>query len=189
VKFFGHAEVSSVELPNALEFTIVRVLGWFDWLAWIVLMPTVLWMFWRTHSLLAHAIAIFAGVSTAAYLIANFLQGKETKLRVTSDEILAEGNLGKFFTTTIRIPASEVASLRYFQDAEGNSRGVQVNSKYVLPGVSKEQGESVIRAITRKFPDTYAEDEGIGSFLFGVDSGITTLGLSEDRSGNPTEKS
>jgi hypothetical protein len=127
VKLFGHAEINSIELPNALEFTVVRVLGWFDWFAWIVLAPSVLWMFWRAGSLWTHAVAIFAGVSTAVYLTANWLQGKETRLRVTSDEILAEGNLGRLFTTTIRIPASEVSSRRYFSDPEGDSSGVQVN--------------------------------------------------------------
>jgi len=52
---------------------------------------------------------------------------------------------------------------------------------YVLPGATEEQGRAIINAIAERFPD-FPIDRTPASRLFGDDSGITTLDLSQSGS-------
>jgi len=178
----GRTELTTVELPNALEFTIIGEHGWLELIAMPAGILFVSWMFWRIDTPFTRIIVAIIVVSTAASAIASWIQGGSTKLRVTQEELFAEGNLNKLFTTEIRIPASEIESLGYMVGDEGEPGGFYVNRRWsrtcVLPGLNRDQGASVTNAIFKKFPYFAPEYIGSGSLGYGTKSELISLGLS-----------
>ena len=110
MRLFGRVELTTVELPNALEFSISRESGLVEWTGGMVIGLLGLWMFWKVNTPFSRLIVVVVCVAAAASAIASWVQGGSTKLRVTADELFAEGNLNKLFSTEVRIPASEIAS-------------------------------------------------------------------------------
>lgn len=185
--------MTTVELPNALEFSISRESGWLDWAASPLIVLLVIWMFWKMNTSFSRLIAAVVCVSAAASAIATWIQGGSTKLRITSDELFAEGNLNKMFSTEVRIPVSEIESLGYNVGDEGEPSGLYVRHGWshtcVLPGLEGDQASSVTTAIFDKFPEIAPEDTSPGSPLYGTQSELTTLGLSDSQSERPKTKS
>ncbi|WP_348262337.1 hypothetical protein P8935_21385 [Telmatobacter sp. DSM 110680] len=177
-------ELKTVELPDALEFTVSREDGLLESVAFPVFAFFVLWMFWRMGTLWIHILAGIAAASTSLTLLVNWIQGGETKLRVTRDEIRAEGNLGQLFSTSVTIPATDVTSIRFDNGGDGGISGLYVRHGWrftpVLPRLTAEQSKTVIEAIRQKFPEIPA-DSGTKfslSSLFESGAELTTLNLS-----------
>jgi hypothetical protein len=175
MSLFRKVEVTTVELPNALEFSITREDGLFEQIVAPCLAALVLWIFWKTGSTWVRLITGFAGVTTVLAFVANLLQGRETMLRVTSDELFAEGNLGRLLLTSVGIPAADISSIYFDTGGEGDGW----SSTRVLPGLSREQAVAIIDAIARKFPQL-ATSNGPTSFLYNSDP-LTSLGLSDSK--------
>lgn len=187
--FYNTVELKSVELPNALEFTISRESGWLEPIVVPVVTAFVLWIFWRTGALWSRIIAVVVGSSTALSLLASWFQGRETTLRATEDELIAEGNLGRLFSTEIRIAISDVLWIGYDSGGEGGTSGLYVRIRWgrtcVLPGLSPEQAQSVVDCIERRFPEIPTEYEG--SLLLWDGGPLTQLKLS-DRAHKDSER-
>jgi hypothetical protein len=189
MKAIGRVQLTTVELPDALEFSVVREYGWLEWAIGLVLTLMLIWLFWRFNTLITHLFAAVICAAAAAAVIAIWVQGRSTKLRVTSDEILAEGNINKIFSSEMRIPVSEVKWLRFEAGGDNAPSGLYLRHGWshtcLLPGLDKNQGIAVVSAIFAKFPEIVPEDKRGGSVLYGSESGLTSLGLSDTRSGRP----
>jgi hypothetical protein len=85
MRLLGNVDLRTSELPNSLEFTASREDGLIETIAIPLFALIVLWMFWRSGTLWLRIIAGFAAVSTFLALFANWIQGGETRLRVTSE--------------------------------------------------------------------------------------------------------
>ena len=192
MRLFGRVELTTVELPNALEFSISRESGLVEWAGGMVIGLLGLWMFWKVNTPFSRLIVVVVCVAAAASAIASWVQGGSTKLRVTADELFAEGNLNKLFSTEVRIPASEIASLGHNVGNDGEPSVLYVKHGWsrtcVLSGLDADQGSSVTSAIFDKFPEIAPEDTSPGSPLYGTQSELTTLGLSDSQSERPKTK-
>jgi hypothetical protein len=111
----------------------------------------------------------------------NWVQDPSTRLRVTPNQIIADGNLHETFDSEIKILTTEVKSIDYAVGGEHEPSGLYVrrgwSSTCVLPGISREQAVSIRDAIARKFPEIGEIDRSPASLLHGDSSGVTTLGL------------
>src|SRR5512146_466606 len=156
MSFSNDVEVKTVELPDALEFTVTRE----DGLYAVVFAPAIafvgFWYFWKvTPAGWPHIVMLFIAISSAASYVASKLHGRETRLRVTSDEIIAEGNLGRIFSTNFRLAASDIVAIRFNPGGDGDTQGLYVwhgwTNACVVPGISRAQADSIVEAIARRF--------------------------------------
>lgn len=183
----GKVEIRTVELPDSLEFTASREEGLVEKFAIPAFTLMVLCWFWSSGNLWLRVIAGVAAATTVAALIANRVQGSETRLRITSDEVVAEGNLGRFFSTRERIAVSDVSSIRYDDGGDGGISGLYARQRWrstlLLPWLTVDQTNVTIDVIRRKFPHIPAERHSPFSIsdlpIFDHRDEITTLGLSD----------
>jgi hypothetical protein len=157
MRYLSKVDLETLELANALEFTVSREDGLLETLGIPIFALIVLWYFWRTGTLWLRIIAGAAAFATVFISTANRVQGGKTRLRVTREEFLAEGNLGRLFTTTIKIPTSNVSAIRFDDGGDGGISGLYVRHGWrntpVLPRLNREQTRNVIEAIRTKFPE------------------------------------
>jgi hypothetical protein len=172
--FLGRTKFTSLENPDSLEFSVVREDGLLEKILAPIITAIVILMFWRAGQVI---IAAFATLSSAAYFMANWIHGPETRLRVTNDELIARGNLHRLFKTELRIHAIEISSLRFDSGGERDERGLHAKldwgSTLVLPGVNEEQAEEICDKIAARFPYFPVGER------FGRESRLITLGLSK----------
>lgn len=189
MRLVGKSEVTTRDLGGELQFTVTREDGLVETIAGPALLAYFLFMAWKANNYIFLAF----GAIGAAWLLSHWLQGRETELRVTSKELVATGNLGRMFSTEVRVAALDVVSLGWDSPGEGDNRGLYLKRGWgrvcVLPGLNREQAADVVYAIYRKFPEIGMEEYNSGSFLFGTNSGLTTLGLSKPAQENPKAKS
>ena len=189
MRAIGRVQLTTTELPSGLEFDVVREFGWLELVIWLAITLGTIWMFWRVDATITHVIVVVIGAIVAAAAIATLVQGRSTKLLITSDEISAKGNINKMFSTEMRIPVSEVKWLGYEAGGDNEPSGLYLRHGWrrtcLLPGLDEDQGLDVVGAIFAKFPGIVPEDKRGGSLLFGSESGLTGLGLSDSRSEEP----
>ena len=186
MRLLGKVEIRTVELPNALEFIASREESLIETFGIPAFALVVLWWFWRTGNLWLRIISGVAAGFTMLAAIANHIQGGETRLSVTGDELLAEGNLGGLFSTHERITVSRVSSIRYDHGGDGIP-GLYAfhgwRSTLLLPYLSPDQANAVVDTIHRKFPHIPAKPKSSvsisGLAIFDRGDQITTLGLSD----------
>lgn len=185
MSLLGDVELKTTELPDALEFTVTRE----DRLLEIVGIPAItiimMWaFFWRTGNLWLRIISGSAAGFTILVAFANWIQGGETKLRVTLEGVIAEGNLGQLFSTSISVAIADISSIGFYDGGGDSIFGLYVRNGWrflpVLPHLSQEQSQSVVDAITKKFPGIPAEST-LNPYLFGDGGRLTSLGLSKSR--------
>ena len=77
-------------------------------------------------------------------------------MRISNDEVISEGNLGKVFSTTFRLAAEDMTSIGYYDGGEGGTGGMYVRSGWanscLIPNISRELVDSMIDVIARRFP-------------------------------------
>jgi hypothetical protein len=189
MKAIGRVQLTTVELQDSLEISVVREYGRLEWAIGLVLTLFTIWLFWRFNTPITHLFAAVICAVAATAVIAIWVQGTSTKLRVTRDEILAEGNINKIFSNEMRIPVSEVKWLGYEAGGENEPSGLYLRRGWsrtcLLPGLDEDQGIAVVSAIFAKFPEIVPEDKRGGSLLYGSESGLTGLGLSDRESEKP----
>jgi hypothetical protein len=180
MELFGKTDLSTIELPDSLEFTVVHKQGSIEVIITPVVTALVMWLFWRSGSQLTKIMAALAGVSGAIAMIANRRQGDEVSLRVTADELVTQGNMGKLFETEQRIATRDVLGMSYRTGGENEMSGLYVKLRWsercILPRLSEEQAQQTIEIISKKFPDLATSDSAFSSF--GADK-IIQLGLSD----------
>jgi len=166
------------DLGNALEFVLTRNYGFVENLAAPAVIGGFVIYSWEERSTIA---MLFAALGLIGLFI-NWIQGRETVLRVSQMEVVARGNLDSWLTSEITMPVNEITSMGWSAGGEDDSGGLYVATgwklPYVLPGASEQQSRAIMAAIAEKFPEFPASDKSPASMLFGDESGITTLGLS-----------
>jgi hypothetical protein len=135
----------------------------------------MIWIGWKWPNLWFR---IGAAVGTLA-LVANWLQGRETRLSVTARELTARGNCGRLLRTDLVVPVGDIKSVEYFIGEEGES-GLYLLRQWsracLLPGLNDVEAHGIVDAILRKFPHI-GGDQNANSLLFGERSDPLTLGL------------
>jgi hypothetical protein len=135
---------------------------------------------------------VLASASCCAVYIANWLQGKQASLRITADKLIARGNLARIFTTEIVIAANEVSSLKWDSGGEDGTPGLYAKREWgstlLLPYIDEAQAATIRDVTARRFPEIQIGDDHVASFLYGNESGITTLGLNQSQDKTPQTK-
>jgi hypothetical protein len=120
----GKVELKTTELPDALEFTVTREDALLETVAIPAITIIVMWaFFWRTGNLWLRIISGSAVGFTILAAIANRIQGGETKLRVTLDRVIAEGNLGQLFSASVAVAMSDISSIGFY---DGGGDGTEL---------------------------------------------------------------
>jgi len=183
-----HAELTTVDLHSELRFSVIRHTGWLEPIIAPVLLALLLDLIWIHPASWPHLFAqkstwplLFSSPALLAILV-GWMQGRSTELHVTSSELVATGNIGRLFSTEVRVPASDVKSIAYKAGGHGSQGGLYLKrgwrSVCLLPGLNPQQAGAVARTIFRRFPAIGTEDRDPNSLLFGKDSDLTALGLS-----------
>jgi hypothetical protein len=187
MRALSHAELTTIDLHSELRFSVEHRPGWLDRISLTAFAALTFYWAWTRFDVSTHTFSagVFWPLAPAAMslvaLLINWMQGRSTELRVTNSELVATGNIGRWFTTEVRVPAAEVKSLG-FRGGRGGHSGLSVRRgwRYVclLPGLNAHQAGAVARTIFRRFPKIGSEDRDPGSLLFGKESDLTALGLS-----------
>lgn len=189
MRAIGRVQLTTTELPDGLEFAVEREYGWLVWAIGLAITLGTGWMLWRINTTFTHLIVVTICAVLAAAAIGIWVQGRSTTLRVMSDEISAQGNINRIFSTQMRIPVSEVKWLGYEAGGDNEPSGLYLRHGWsrtcLLPGLDADQGLAVVGAIFARFPEIVPGDERGGSLFFGGESGLIDLGLSDSRSEEP----
>jgi hypothetical protein len=179
MKAFGRTELTTVELESELQFVVVRHDGWADLIAMMVLI-LFMYIMWKWQNY--WTLGFIAGISILS-IVARWLHGRTTILRVTEFELGATGNLGRMFSAEVRVPASDVTSIRYESSGLGDFGGVYLRRRWrrncVLPGLSATQASEVVCAIYRRFPAIGSKYHDPEALPHGTGSDPITPGLSD----------
>jgi hypothetical protein len=174
-------ELSTTELPEELQFRVVRNTSLRGWIYHsvsmalavlaaaftVVLLGRVLgWRDWGDSTDSANFWSFMACMYIAG-LVGQWLDGHVTQLRITSEELVATRNPGiNFFARTTLLAISDVESLRLSNGGLLLERnGIWGRPIWILPGLSKEQGAGVMKAVLAKFPEIWGEFYPVGSHL------------------------
>jgi len=157
MNFSGDVEIKTLELPDAVEFTVTRDDSIYESVVAPVVTAFVLWYIWRAATNgWPRIFVIFAAVTAVAYYIAKRIHGREITLRVESGGLAAKGNMDRLFSTTFELAAADITKIRYYTGGEGGAGGLYVwygwANACVLPGISSDQADSIVEAIARRFP-------------------------------------
>lgn len=185
MSLLGDIELKTTELPDALEFTATRSDSLLENVAIPAITIILMWaFFWRNGNLWLRIISGAAVGFTILAALANRIQGNETRLRVTLDGVVAEGNLGQLFSTSASVAIADISSLCFHDGGDGGISGLYARRGWrfvlLLPRLNQQQSQSVVDAITKKFPGIPAES-ALNSSLFGDGGRLTTLSLSKSR--------
>jgi hypothetical protein len=185
MSLLGNVELKTTELRDALEFTVSREDGLIETIVVPVGAFVVVWMFWRIGALWPRLIAILSAVSMSLAYFANWIQGGETNLRVTREGLFAEGNLGNLFSTSVTVAIEDVSSIGYWVGpGEDGPSGLYARGNWqfwmLLPHLSREDAETVVATIQKKFPFMPSENT-LSSSMFGDGGKLISLGLSNLR--------
>jgi len=158
MRAFGQVEVTTVTLPNEVLFVATRRGGWTDYFAIPLLVAIVVWL-WIDHKELMSV--IFAAVGGYG-LLSSWAKGPETRLTITNEFLLADGNLNRMMTDEIRLPIAEVKWIKWDSGGQHGMSGLHVGRGLtrtcVFPGVSKKQCASIREEIGKQFPDLVKRD-------------------------------
>jgi hypothetical protein len=197
MKARGYTELSTTELPDELQFSVVFHNGWINLIAdqIIYLFPIfILWQARMQHNskLLVLLLLIFAlSLIDVRRLLIKWLHGNRENLIINRNGISISGNLGYLFLTQLSISASELTRTGFGLKG-GRQYGVPKNLEYndfylqygrkclpILRGLNQDQKKNIYDLIIKRFPAAFGGKDGHASILFGDQTGIETLGLSE----------
>ncbi|WP_109489081.1 hypothetical protein [Occallatibacter savannae] len=180
-------QLKTVEYFDALEFTVLRETGGVqDFIGPAISLILICWFWYRGNLGICILIAIVT-IWTMVGAFADRVHGRETRLRVTIEGVIAHGNLGHVFSTHEQVGIADLAAIRYHPgDGEGEAAGLyahlDLGSRMLLPSISGDQANEIIEAIRKKFPGLPAEPYAAFrmSDMLIFDRGDTiTLGLSK----------
>jgi hypothetical protein len=202
MKAFGHTELTTTELPDALEFRAVyhgslRDLGDLYLSQLVSALPVIgfllLFSILKKDSVRATAVGGVVGILAGSILalligrMALWLRGPETVLSITSSGWVATGRLGRnFLLKSATAPWLRAKAIGW------ESMGLTIVAKEfwrlntcVLPGLNEDQAKAVRSAIMKRFPEilyqiypeTGEPNKRPASFLFGDRISFTTLGI------------
>lgn len=171
-------EWTVAELSGELEFTIVRQEGLLAMLARLSSLAILLVLAWKSPSLLWRCLFALG----ALWPIADWLQGQETQLRVSAQQLTASGNIGRLARSTISVPAARVRSIEYFAGDDGEHSGLYAMRKWgricLVPDLDEPDCREVASRIAARFPEIGA-DHDPNSLLYADRNNLTVLGLTD----------
>jgi hypothetical protein len=178
MRIVGSTELKTSDLGDSLQFVLTRSLGWTEVAFDVILIVGFSFYAWRQSSSILTICVVLAIVG----MMINAIRGRETLLRVSESGIIARRHSAGWVGKENTIPVGEISSMGWSAGGEGDDGGVYVahgcSRSWVLPGASEEHGRIVISAIEDRFPAFPVSDRTPASLLFGDDSDITTLHLS-----------
>ena len=191
MSLFGNVELKTTELPDALEFTVMREGSLLETVGIPAITIIVMWaFFWRTGNPWLRLISGSAVAFTIFATVANRIQGGETRLRVTLEGVVAEGNLGQLFSTSVSVAIADISSIGYYDGGDGGIWGLYVRHGWrftpLLPHLSPDQSRLVVDAIANKFPGMPAET-ALNTHVFGDGGRLIGLGLAKNNTKRPDE--
>ncbi|MGA3372892.1 MAG: hypothetical protein ABSC48_14140 [Terracidiphilus sp.] len=161
----GYTELTTTELPDELQFRVVRhaiLRAWINWVTkrFLSIAPALalclLYGFWKDRSVLWAFAGLLTGVFSISVVmfLAHWLHGPTTDLCVTGDELVANGNLRtNILSNRATVPWSEVKILGWAEEGLCVVRkGFWGLTTCVLPGLDEEQAKAVRTAISMRFP-------------------------------------
>ncbi|HXR40036.1 MAG TPA: hypothetical protein VN776_13120 [Terracidiphilus sp.] len=160
MKALSSAELKIEDLGGELQFTISREPGWVE-----VVLETGVLSGVGVYALLQQSVLFLCGcVLGIGALLINWAQGSTTVFRISNRGVIATGNLHRWSSSDVSIPASEVRSIGWSSgscSSDGGSlpdgiyvwhRRSGLKSTCVLPGLSHKKAQAVTDAIKARFP-------------------------------------
>lgn len=183
MNFSGSTSFTTEESDDSLVFILVRETGAFEYCLLAAIGASAIWLLLASDSFAVQLFVAIAAVAAALAQFCNWSNGKLSTLRITTSEFVASGNLARTFTTEIRILSNEIRSLKWDSPGEDGTPGLYANrgwsSTLLLPYIDEAQAAIIRDAVARRFPELQIGDDYNASFLYGNDSGITTLNLNK----------
>jgi hypothetical protein len=183
IKNIGSRQLEARDLGDSLQFALKRNPRWGNVVAGLIVIGgfTVV-ACWR-HSVILMVFAVVGMIG----LVSNRLRGRETKLRVSRAEVVAQGDLLSSSTEEMTIPLNEITSMGWNAGGQDDSGGLYVANgftrSYILPGATEAQAREILAAITGRFPGFPIDDKTWASLIWGDESVLMDLGLDEGNQG------
>lgn len=189
IKNIGSRQLEARDLGDSLQFALKRNPRWGNVVAGLIVIGGFTVVAWWRHSVILMVFAVVGMIG----LVSNRLRGRETKLRVSRAEVVAQGDLLSSSTEEMTIPLNEITSMGWNAGGQDDSGGLYVANgftrSYILPGATEAQAREILAAITGRFPGFPIDDKTWASLIWGDESVLTELGLDEDDRGDGSRSS
>jgi hypothetical protein len=152
-----YAELTTTELPDELQFTVVRRTNWVEGIIRMLIIAFPILILFAPSAHISWGLRmffLFYMIILVSSMNLSWVHGGTTTLRVTSSSLVAIGNLGKLLSTRATLPASEVTWLG-FSYLQGVADGLSIEGEEAdiyVPGLNREQAEAVADKILQRFP-------------------------------------
>lgn len=171
MKALSSAELKIEDLGDELQFTLSRETGWIE-----VALATGVLSGVGVYALLQQSVFLVCGCALGlGALLINWALGPTTVLRISPRRVIATGNLHRWSSSDLSIPAPEVLSIGWSSGGENRPDGIYVwhgqsgtKTTCVLPGLSHKKALAVTEAIKTRFPQFTIESKPMVSFSVGV---------------------
>jgi hypothetical protein len=183
IKNIGSRQLEARDLGDSLQFALKRNPRWGNVVAGLIVIGGFTVVAWWRHSVILMVFAVVGMIG----LVSNRLRGRETKLRVSRAEVVAQGDLLSSSTEEMTIPLNEITSMGWNAGGQDDSGGLYVANgftrSYILPGATEAQAREILAAITGRFPGFPIDDKTWASLIWGDESVLMDLGLDEGNQG------
>jgi len=174
-------DVATYDLGKTLQFRVTRKQGWIEEFALFIVLISLFWQANRSHIWFWLAAAVLGAIG----YIADKLQGDQVELIVTATEITATGNLGNLFSTSKTLVTRSITSIGYDPGGEDQVPGLYarqgLQTTRLIPNLSEPQCLEIATCIYSHFPNIPDEHTNPDSWLFGKQSDLISLGLTNKR--------
>jgi hypothetical protein len=183
IRNIGSRQLEARDLGDSLQFALKRNPRWGNVVAGLIVIGGFTVVAWWRHSVILMVFAVVGMIG----LVSNRLRGRETKLRVSRAEVVAQGDLLSSSTEEMTIPLNEITSMGWNAGGQDDSGGLYVANgftrSYILPGATEAQAREILAAITGRFPGFPIDDKTWASLIWGDESVLMDLGLDEGDQG------
>jgi hypothetical protein len=183
IKNIGSRQLEARDLGDSLQFALKRNPRWGNVVAGLIVIGGFTVVAWWRHSVILMVFAVVGMIG----LVSNRLRGRETNLRVSRAEVVAQGDLLSSSTEEMTIPLNEITSMGWNAGGQDDSGGLYVANgftrSYILPGATEAQAREILAAITGRFPGFPIDDKTWASLIWGDESVLMDLGLDEGNQG------
>jgi hypothetical protein len=183
IKNIESRQLKARDLGDSLQFALKRNPRWGNVVAGLIVIGGFTVVAWWRHSAILMVFAVVGMIG----LVSNRLRGRETKLRVSRAEVVAQGDLLSSSTEEMTIPLNEITSMGWNAGGQDDSGGLYVENgftrSYILPGATEAQAREILAAITGRFPGFPIDDKTWASLIWGDESVLVDLGLDEGNQG------
>ena len=167
------------DVGDSLQLVLKQNPRWGNVVAGLFVICGFTFVAWWRHSVI---FLVFAVVGLIG-LVSNRIRSRETKLRISRTEVVAQGDLHSSPVKDVTIPLNEITSMGWNAGGQDDSGGLYVANgftrSYILPGATEAQAREILAAITGRFPGFPIDDKTWASLIWGDESVLMDLGLDE----------